>query len=94
MTIYEIKKACNSGNSFFDKSWMRFFGQTLKDFTVKRLTEAQKKLLQKEYQDCDCYLISAPSYYTFGECDGEFAGTTKRIFVKQTGELINCPGNL
>lgn len=52
MTIYEIKERTQETSPhFFDRDTLRFFGQTLKDFKVKKQSETE-------------YLISAPSYWS------------------------------
>lgn len=35
-TIYDIKYSITNESHYFDRQSMRFFGQTLKDFTVKK----------------------------------------------------------
>jgi len=35
-TIYDIKYAITNESHYFDRKSMKFFGQTLKDFTVKK----------------------------------------------------------
>jgi hypothetical protein len=48
MTIYEIKYRTAKNNPyFFDRKTMKFFGQTLRDFSVKKLPDGR-------------YLITAP----------------------------------
>tara|TARA_Y100001973_G_C5182886_1_gene325977 strand:+ start:82 stop:339 length:258 start_codon:yes stop_codon:yes gene_type:complete len=48
MTIYDIKRMSeDKAPYFFDRKSMKFFGQTLKDFSVKKLNEER-------------YYISAP----------------------------------
>ena len=50
MTIYEIKKQTEeTAPYFFSKETLKFFGQTMKSFKVKKLNEKE-------------YLITAPSY--------------------------------
>jgi len=49
MTIYKIKELTKeTAPYFFDRKTMKFFGQTLKDFTVKKQKDGR-------------YLITAPS---------------------------------
>lgn len=51
MTIYDIKERTkDKAPYFFSKDTMAFFNQTLKDFTVKKLSDTE-------------YLIEAPSYW-------------------------------
>jgi len=50
MTIYEIKKRLGPATHYFDKAEMRFFKQSLRDFTVKKIAENK-------------YHIYAPSYW-------------------------------
>ena len=58
MTIYEIKeKTKKTSPYFFSRSTMKFFSQTLKDFTVKKQTDGR-------------YLISAPCYDWDGQLMG------------------------
>lgn len=50
MTIYEIKKrTLTSSPCYFDRKTMKFFGQTLKSFSVRKY-------------DSNTYIISAPMY--------------------------------
>jgi len=50
MTIYEIKrKTKNTAPYFFSAKTLKFFGQKMSDFKVKKLNETE-------------YLIHAPSY--------------------------------
>lgn len=50
MTIYEIKKRLGTSSNYFDKATMQVFGQTLRDFKVKKINKIQ-------------YLVYAPSYW-------------------------------
>ena len=51
MTIYEIKKQTKeTAPHFFSKETLKFFGQTMKSFKVKKLNEKE-------------YLITAPSFW-------------------------------
>jgi len=36
ITIYDIKNSLNESSHFFDRDTMKFFGQTIKDFKVKK----------------------------------------------------------
>ena len=48
MTIYEIKeKTKKTAPFFFDKKTMKFFGQTLKDFKVKKQSDGRFKITAK-----------------------------------------------
>jgi hypothetical protein len=47
MTIYEIKRRIEGDSYYFSRSTLKFFGQTLKDFSVRKFE--------------DKFLISAPS---------------------------------
>lgn len=50
MTIYEVKRrTLTSSPCYFDRKTMKFFGQTLKSFSVRKY-------------DSDKYIISAPMY--------------------------------
>ena len=50
MTIYDIKRMSKEkAPYFFDRKSMKFFGQTLKDFSVKKLNEVRtRELLNTE----------------------------------------------
>tara|TARA_Y100001972_G_scaffold25351_1_gene30814 strand:- start:530 stop:772 length:243 start_codon:yes stop_codon:yes gene_type:complete len=48
MTIYEIKRLTKeTAPYFFSKDTMRFFGQTLKDFKVKKQIDGRYKITAK-----------------------------------------------
>ncbi len=45
MTIYEIKRLTRDTEPyFFSKDTMKFFGQTLKDFKVKKQTDGRYRI--------------------------------------------------
>lgn len=72
LTIYDIKYLSKAKSPyFFTRESMKFFGQTMKSFTVKKLADGN-------------YLISAPM---IDKCTGRRMGTTKRIFNVITNEL-------
>ena len=48
LTIYDIKYTCND-TYFFDRGSLKFFGQTMKSFSVRKINATQ-------------YRISAPMY--------------------------------
>lgn len=59
MTIYQIKSKVNeTGNNFFDRKTMKFFGQTMKSFRVAKLSSTT-------------YRISAPIIDSMGNKRGE-----------------------
>ncbi len=72
MTIYEIKRltADNSPYFFAPKS-MRFFGQTMRSFSIKKQSDGR-------------YLISAPM---IDRSTNRTMGTTTRFFNPITNEL-------
>lgn len=46
MTIYEIKKRTKkTAPYFFSKDTMKFFGQTFKDFKVKKMNDGRYRIL-------------------------------------------------
>ena len=50
MTIYEIKQLTKETEPyFFDRDTMRFFGQTLKDFSVKKQDDGRYRIFAKSY---------------------------------------------
>lgn len=45
MTIYEIKRLTESTSpKYFDRQTLRFFGQTMKDFSVKKQDDGRFKI--------------------------------------------------
>lgn len=45
MTIYEIKqRVAETEPYFFDRKTMKFFGQTLRDFSVRRLPDGRYRI--------------------------------------------------
>jgi hypothetical protein len=59
MTIYEIKKLTKeTAPYFFSRKTMKYFGQTMKDFTVKKLQDNR-------------YLVTAPMYHRNGVLAGK-----------------------
>ena len=68
VTIQEIKERTkDTAPYFFTPDTLRFFGQTLRSFSVTPLEGGEHK---------GKYLISAPSY----DSRGVYMGETKRIF--------------
>ena len=58
MTIYQIKRlTAESSPYFFTRETLRFFGQTLKSFSVRKMLNG-------------CYHISAPMKDREGNCVG------------------------
>lgn len=77
MTIHEIKRrTAHLSPHFFTPRTMKFFGQTLKDFTVKKYT----------YNGVDGFIISAPVI----SC-GKNYGFTTRFFNPITNKLVLIP---
>ena len=53
MTIYEIKKLTKeTAPYFFSKDTMKFFGQTLKDFAVKRQDDGRYMITAESGDNC------------------------------------------
>ena len=72
LTIYDIKERTReTAPYFFAKDTLRFFGQKMSDFKVKRLDNTH-------------YMISAPAFVGMS---GQRCGETKRIFNTETNEL-------
>ena len=72
MTIYEIKqRTLNTSPYFFVPKTMRFFGQTMKSFSVKKQTDGR-------------YLISSPMA---DKSTGRIIGKTQRYFNPVTNLL-------
>lgn len=75
MTIHEIKRRVKSGDAnnpfFFSRDTLRFFGQTLRSFKVRKQPDGR-------------YKISAPMYYGRS---GEKAGDTVRFFDPTSNTL-------
>jgi hypothetical protein len=74
MTIYEIKRRTQKTNPyFFNRSTLKFFGQTMKSFKVHKIND--------QY-----YKITAPIYYPTGNYIGEakhiFDSFTNTIYMK------------
>ena len=79
MTIYEIKRRVEAGATgnlyFFSRDTMKFFGQTLKDFSVAKLEEGKYLIIA---------LIKSHGKVVPGV-------STKRIFNANTNKLENYP---
>ena len=72
MTIYDIKRLSESTSPyFFTRRTLRFFGQTMKMFSVRKQTDGR-------------YYISCPMLDRF---TGKRVGTTERYFNPITNEL-------
>ena len=72
MTIYEIKEATREISPyFFSRDTLKFFGQTLKMFTVKKQSDGR-------------YKISAPCYDRSGQ---RVMHTTERYYNPKNNEL-------
>lgn len=83
MNINKIKDLYESGEGnrfFFSKDTMKFFGQTLRMFKVKKISDTE-------------YLIYAPSYWWV---DGKkkFMGISQRIFKTTDNDLHDVPDDL
>lgn len=73
MTIYDIKRDSEAKSPyFFTRNSMRFFGQTLRDFSVKKQPDGR-------------FLISAPMRDRFN--NNKLMGHTKRYFNPENNEL-------
>lgn len=78
MNIHDIKRIHGEkfpGNHFFDRSTMRFYGQTMRSFSVT-IWDKEKNLFR----------IAAPAYF-----GARRVGLTERIFNATTGELSAVP---
>ncbi len=72
MTIYEIKRrTAETSPYFFTPKTMRFFGQTLRSFKVKKIDNTH-------------YSISAPM---IDKSTGRTVGQSQRVFNTETNEL-------
>ena len=72
MTIYEIKRLIQSTSPhFFDRATLKFFGQTMRDFSVKKCADGR-------------YRISAPILNPYNR---KPFGKTVRYFNSATNEL-------
>ncbi len=72
MTIYEIKRLTQETSPYyFTTKTMKFFGQTLRSFSVRKQTDGR-------------YYISAPMIDRF---TGRLVGKTERYFNPITNEL-------
>ncbi len=72
MTIYEIKRlSFENSPYFFNAKTMKFFGQTLRSFSVKKQQDGR-------------YYISAPM---IDRLTGRFVGQTERFFNPITKTL-------
>jgi len=72
MDIYDIKERTKETSPyFFDHKSMKFFGQTMKSFKIKK-------------QDDGRYYISAPM---IDRINGRHMGMTERYFNPKTNEL-------
>jgi hypothetical protein len=94
MTIYEIKRRLARANPpcpYFSKNSMAWFGQTLKDFKVKKLNKAQRFALPIAYRDFTCYLLRADSYALAGMRQKQKIGTSRIVYVEELNQLIDCP---
>lgn len=76
MTIYEIKeRTLETSPYFFSRATLKFFGQTLKSFSVRKQTDGR-------------YLVTAPIYATTGQYGAKKRiGETVRYFNPMTNEL-------
>ena len=77
MTIHEVKRIHEEKHPesyFFSRDAMRFFHQTLRDFSVTRLPGG-------------LYMVQAPMYQIGGDGRKRKMGETRRVFNPETGEL-------
>lgn len=72
LTIYDIKYRTTETH-FFDRKTLKFFGQTMKSFSVHKI-------------DATHYRISAPIYCGKGP-GRRYCGQTVRIFNTETNQL-------
>ena len=78
MNIYDVKRIHQDkfpNSHFFDRSTMRFNGQTMRSFSVT-IWDKEKSLFR----------IAAPAYFGLRR-----VGLTERIFNATTGELLPVP---
>ena len=78
MNIHDVKRIHGEkfpDNRFFDRSTMRFNGQTLRSFSATIWDKA-----------AGLYRIAAPDYF-----GSRRVGLTERIFNATTGELLPVP---
>ena len=72
LTIYDIKRLSEEKSPyFFNHQTLKWFGQTMKSFKVKKQPDGK-------------YYISAPMV---DRCTGRVMGTTERLFNPQTNDL-------
>ena len=77
MTIYEIKRRTQETSPFFfDRLTLKFFGQTLKDFRVKKRKDGK-------------YVLSAPVRILKNPFTQQRipSGETRRVFNPETNRL-------
>lgn len=82
MTIYEIKRRTEAtAPHFFTREALKFFGQTMRDFKVRKQKDGK-------------FMISAPirqrTRFTTGPIFATI-GHTRRIFNPETNELERVP---
>lgn len=79
MTIYEIKRRTAETNPhYFDRGTLRFFGQTMRMFSVRKMSDGR-------------YRISAPSYWDDPHTHlPRLMGYSVRAFNPANNELENC----
>lgn len=72
MTIYEIKnKTAETSPYYFTRNTLKFFGQTMRMFSVKKQSDGR-------------YKISAPMYDRY---TGKQVGTSERFYNPANNEL-------
>ena len=65
LTIYEIKKRTEKTNPyFFSRAVMKFFGQTLKDFRIRRQTDGRYRIEAPTYRGPDKLNRPTIRYYS------------------------------
>jgi len=73
MTIYEIKKMTEKSNpSFFSKNTLKFFGQKMNDFHVKKTKKSNLFYFYAQIKDYQ----------------GVLRGLTERLFDSNTNEIL------
>ena len=75
MNIYEIKyRVAHTGTHYFDRDSMKFFGQTLRDYRVKKLSDTE-------------WLFYAPMYARNDNGSRRCMGTSIRVFDATTNSI-------
>jgi hypothetical protein len=69
MTIYEIKRRLGDSTHYFDRKTMKFFKQTLRDFSVYKITDGKYLIsarlhgggLSRRIYNADANKLESPS---------------------------------